>query len=271
MRSAARALRGREAGPAALAPAPAAARTARPGPEMADHNGTRRQPMKYQSMEQIAANAKILGPPALSRQARLERWAQLLERQPELLRAIPDVELGPGPERDARHADGSPLAVAFADPVLRVGGLQGDRIGDAAEFFGLSHRQLHRLVCSCHHGATLAPFAMTGGASQGGVDDRPCRRRGACGRRRARRAPLTAGAGTHRRRGRFPLTCCDRPRGRRGAAPDIGDASPRRSGEQASAPGVVPHGEIAPRRSHRDQAHRARPAGQAAPARDHAV
>jgi hypothetical protein len=116
--------------------------------------------MKYQSMEQIAANAKILGPPALSRQARLERWAQLLERQPELLRAIPDVELGPGPERDARHADGSPLAVAFADPVLRVGGLQGDRIGDAAEFFGLSHRQLHRLVCSCHHGATLAPFAM---------------------------------------------------------------------------------------------------------------
>jgi hypothetical protein len=112
--------------------------------------------MQYQSMEQIAANANILAL-ALSRRARLERWADLLERQPELLRPIPGVEFGPRPERDARRADGSPLTVAFADPVLRSGGLQGDRIGDAAEFFGLSHRQLHLLVCSCHHGETVEP------------------------------------------------------------------------------------------------------------------
>jgi hypothetical protein len=46
--------------------------------------------------------------------------------------------------------------VAYADPVLRAAGLRGDTIGDAAEFFGLSHPQLHRLVCVCHQGPSIA-------------------------------------------------------------------------------------------------------------------
>lgn len=115
--------------------------------------------MRYQNMEQIADSADIVAVPSLSRRARLERWAELLEHQPERMRAIADVEVGSRSERNARRADDSPLSVAYADPLLRAAGLQGDRIGDAAEFFGLSHRQLHLLVCSCHHGRTVEPQA----------------------------------------------------------------------------------------------------------------
>ena len=106
--------------------------------------------MRYRSVAQLAGEADVLlEPPPLSRQARLERWAEALARQPGRLRAVPEVEHGGRRERDARRADGSPLTVAYEDPVLRAAGLGGDTIGDAAAFFGLSHAQLHHLVCSC--------------------------------------------------------------------------------------------------------------------------
>jgi hypothetical protein len=120
--------------------------------------------MQYQRIEQIAAEADVLATtdlltiPCLSRHARLERWAEMLARQPERLCAIPDVEVGPEQDREARRADGSPLSVAYADPVLRAAGLRGDTVGDAAEFFGLSHAELHHLVCFCHYGRTIAPL-----------------------------------------------------------------------------------------------------------------
>jgi hypothetical protein len=111
--------------------------------------------MQYRSMEQIASEADVLMAPGLSRRDRLERWAEALARQPAPLRTIPDVEYGPRQEREARRADRSPLTVAYEDPVLRAAGLRGDTIGDAAAFFGLSHGQLHDLVCWCHHGASM--------------------------------------------------------------------------------------------------------------------
>ena len=115
--------------------------------------------MQYRSMEQIAGEADICTMPSLSRRDRLERWAEALARQPAPLRAIPEVEYGSRLERAARRADHSPLTVAYDDPLLRAAGLRGDTIGDAAEFFGLSHAQLHHLVCSCHHGLTMDPQA----------------------------------------------------------------------------------------------------------------
>jgi hypothetical protein len=115
--------------------------------------------MQYQSLEQIANEADICPTPTLSRHDRLERWAETLARQPAPLHAIPEVEYGPKRERNARRADHSPLTVAYDDPLLRASGLRGDTIGDAAEFFGLSHAQLHYLVCSCHHGLTMDPQA----------------------------------------------------------------------------------------------------------------
>ena len=115
--------------------------------------------MQHRSVERIAGEADVLTIASLSRRGRLERWAEVLERQPAHLRAIPDVEQGGRRERDARRVDHSPLTVAYEDPMLRAAGLRGDTIGDAAAFFGLSHAQLHHLVCYCHHGLTMDPQA----------------------------------------------------------------------------------------------------------------
>src|SRR4051812_37738153 len=115
--------------------------------------------MLYRSLDRIAAEADILTTPdlprtpGLSRRERLERWAESLGREPgRRLRALHGIEYGTPYERLTCRADGSPLAVAYADPVLRAAGLEGDTVGDAAEFVDLSHEQLHDLLCFCHHG-----------------------------------------------------------------------------------------------------------------------
>ena len=40
--------------------------------------------------------------------------------------------------------------------MLRSAGLTSDRFGEVARFFGLSHWQLHEVVCNCHFGDTVA-------------------------------------------------------------------------------------------------------------------
>jgi hypothetical protein len=114
--------------------------------------------MKYRSLEQIALEADVHPGMGMSRRERLERWIELLERQPNrCLSTIEGTEFGSRREREAKRADHSPLTVAFEDPVLRAAGLRGDRVGDAVEFFDLSHGEVHRLVCYCHHGRTVSP------------------------------------------------------------------------------------------------------------------
>jgi hypothetical protein len=112
--------------------------------------------MKYQSLEQIAVEAEVHPGIGMSRRERLERWAELLEQQPNRrLSTIDGTEFGSRREREAKRSDHSPLTVASEDPVLRAEGLGGDRVGDAVEFFDLAHREVHRLVCYCHHGLTV--------------------------------------------------------------------------------------------------------------------
>src|SRR3954470_1643783 len=115
--------------------------------------------MLYRSLDRIAAEADVLAAPdlpasrGLSRRERLERWAESLGREPgRRLRALHGIEYGTPYGSLKCRADGSPLAVAYADPVLRAAGLEGD----AAEFFDLSHEQLHDLLCFCHHGGTVS-------------------------------------------------------------------------------------------------------------------
>ena len=101
----------------------------------------------------------LSGPSAtqrLSRSERLGRWADLLEAQAgRPLRALEDVEyVSPAVRRDLRKED-SPLAIAFADAELRADGLRGDRLGDAMDYFGLSERQAHWLLCDCHYGGRM--------------------------------------------------------------------------------------------------------------------
>jgi hypothetical protein len=92
----------------------------------------------------------------MSRRERLERWAVVLERAASTsLTPLLDVEFVAPRERAALRSDGSPLAIALDDPVLRREGLGSDRFGDGGEFFGLSLRQAHRVLCSCGYVGTM--------------------------------------------------------------------------------------------------------------------
>ena len=141
--------------------------------------------MKYKNLEQIAQEADVHPAVGMSRRERLERWANLLAQQPERrLCAIEGTEFGTRPERLAKRADDSPITVAFQDPVLRTAGLRGDRVGDAVDFFDLSERAVHHLICYCHHGHTVSAGAVAarlrpGAAGRGSCfagSDRPRRR-----------------------------------------------------------------------------------------------
>ena len=116
--------------------------------------------MQHQDLDRIRG-VKSLEPmfgktTKLSRGERLTRWADQLDAQAgRPLRALEDVEyVSPAVRRDMRKED-SPLAVAYADPVLRADGLAGDRLGDAMDYFGLSERQAHWLLCDCHYGGRM--------------------------------------------------------------------------------------------------------------------
>ena len=50
---------------------------------------------------------------------------------------------------------GSPITVAFEDPILRAEGLKDDTYGEAKRFFEMTDLQLHEIVCHCHVGATM--------------------------------------------------------------------------------------------------------------------
>lgn len=62
--------------------------------------------------------------------------------------ATPDV-------REKMRSTGSPITVAFEDPIFRAQGLKDDTYGEAKRFFELSDWQLHEVVCHCHVGANL--------------------------------------------------------------------------------------------------------------------
>ncbi len=92
----------------------------------------------------------------MTRRERLERWAELLEHEPDKkLFSLGEIEFRPVSERGSLRADNSPLSVAYADPLLRTQGLESDRLGDAQAFFSLSEAQAHRLLCSCMNGQVI--------------------------------------------------------------------------------------------------------------------
>jgi hypothetical protein len=113
--------------------------------------------MKHKPLAELTNIADVLpAKPVMSRRERLERWAECLEREPQRqLKSLEEIEWAPRAERYATRADNSPLAVAFADPVLREEGLSSDRLGDALTFFELTEGEAHRVLCSCLHGRTM--------------------------------------------------------------------------------------------------------------------
>jgi hypothetical protein len=115
--------------------------------------------MKHQTLEQLQNVAEVdrgYRRQAMSRSERLERWAELLERNPDRrLWTLHQTEYQPAEARATMRGDGSPISAAFEDPVLHAAGLENDSYGEAKRFFELTDRQLHEIICYCHFGATV--------------------------------------------------------------------------------------------------------------------
>jgi hypothetical protein len=107
--------------------------------------------MKKIPLDRLAAVAAVTALPT-TRFQRLRRWRDLLLAEGDRpLRPLLHLEFRDPDDRAQCRADNSPLALAVADPVLRAAGLQGDTVGHAEAFFGLSARQTHYLLCDCHY------------------------------------------------------------------------------------------------------------------------
>ena len=115
--------------------------------------------MKHQIPEEVMSTAELLpllGRPAeLSAGERLELWAKALERHGGPLCALRRLEHLSIDELRAYRGDNTPLTVAFKDPALRAAGLPGDSLGDMMDFFDLSDRDAHWLLCDCHYVGTM--------------------------------------------------------------------------------------------------------------------
>lgn len=108
--------------------------------------------MRHTPIDDLRQQADVeAAVPPLDRRAKLLRWAELLEAR-QRVRTLHELEWCPPATRDAMRADGSALAVAFADPALRAAGLASDRVGDAQAFFELSDHETHLILCSCRLG-----------------------------------------------------------------------------------------------------------------------
>ncbi|OWK25972.1 hypothetical protein AJ87_46720 [Rhizobium yanglingense] len=115
--------------------------------------------MKHHTLEALRGTADVhtnIQHFPTTRDERLLRWAELLEKQPDRrLRTLSETEYQPASIRDRMRCADSPIAVAYEDAVFRAEGLKDDTYGEAKRFFELSDWQLHRFICSCHSGATV--------------------------------------------------------------------------------------------------------------------
>ncbi|MGH6955314.1 MAG: hypothetical protein ACREEW_01460 [Caulobacteraceae bacterium] len=113
--------------------------------------------MKHVPLKSLEGLAGLsLADRPMTHRERLTRWAQVLEREPQRrLRPLVRVELYCEPERALLRADDTPIAAAYADPVLRADGLRSDRLGEARTYFGLTGGDIHALVCDCRYGGRM--------------------------------------------------------------------------------------------------------------------
>lgn len=95
---------------------------------------------------------------SLSRQQRLFRWAELLEREPARhFETLPSINCLPVTERVLPSPSGSPIEAAYRDPVLRIEGLCSSSAAAALVFFQLSHAEFDRIL-----GRRRRPHEQTG-------------------------------------------------------------------------------------------------------------
>jgi hypothetical protein len=115
--------------------------------------------MEHRTLDEIKPLAEVTPfqttSSKMSRRERLERWATVLERHEGTLVPLNRIEYLPERERVLLRGTGTPLTVAYQDPILREEGLASDRLGDATAFFDLTKGQAHCLLCDCNYYGTM--------------------------------------------------------------------------------------------------------------------
>jgi hypothetical protein len=122
--------------------------------------------MEYKTIEDLrdVAEVRVAERALMTRREKLERWAELLERDPtRRLRSLGEIELKAPAERALMRSPDSPLTVAFEDPVLREQGLVSDRLGDGMAFFEITEDDAHQLMCSCMNGWSMTSSKVARG------------------------------------------------------------------------------------------------------------
>jgi hypothetical protein len=110
--------------------------------------------MEQRTIAEVAKSAQVFSTAETARalrRERLERLAHLLEEHNGPVQMLTQIEYLRRTERLLLRRDGSPLTIAYKDPVFRAQGLAGDRLGDAMAFFSLDDREAHHLFCDCHY------------------------------------------------------------------------------------------------------------------------
>ncbi|GLI92309.1 hypothetical protein [Methylocystis echinoides] len=111
--------------------------------------------MERRAIQELARKARVYGPEYAEwalRRRRLERFAALLESTEGPVRLFSMMECYSKRERLALRLERSPLALAWQDAEFRRDGLRGDSVGEGVEFFNLSMREAHGLLCDCGYG-----------------------------------------------------------------------------------------------------------------------
>ncbi|HEX9462713.1 MAG TPA: hypothetical protein VGB82_08935 [Alphaproteobacteria bacterium] len=121
--------------------------------------------MEYRRVDDLQGVARIVPVRSskMTRAQRLERWAMLLEQDPQRrLTPLRRIEFLPEREWIGLRSDNSALIVAAEDAVLRDEGLKSDRLGDAMAFFDLSAHRAHYLLCDCNYQGRMTAGRVAG-------------------------------------------------------------------------------------------------------------
>lgn len=114
--------------------------------------------MQYLSLDDLTKVAHVLPaksqPPWARRRERLRRLADLLDDKDTTVDLFWRSELAACKSWENLRKDRSVFALASQDCVFRKQGLAGDRLGDAAAFFGLSRRHIIQVASNDYVSAT---------------------------------------------------------------------------------------------------------------------
>lgn len=102
-----------------------------------------------QELADVAAAHPITEETTMTRDAKLERLATLVENCPRHISLFDRIEEMTQGRKERATLEGSVFALAAGDKTFQKAGLTGQTVADGQKFFELSNEELHHLSCNC--------------------------------------------------------------------------------------------------------------------------